>query len=350
MNKFFYKFARVDLVSWLALVGAMLVIGPTIFADTLLYVWKVVLAILGVVLFVTATLLFILVLKAKNFVEMPSLTGSTVKEAREKLNSVGLRFADGFVADDGEKICLQSPEAMSIVKKNSVVSVETERTYVSSVIGEIPESSDFSALRDPQFDANGNPLSGKAEKKYKDGSTYSGEYKNGLPNGEGTCCIAKGDKYTGTFLKGLPHGKGTYTWPNGDKYDGDWKAGNMHGKGTYTWPNGHKYEGDFVEGKLQGKGTYTWPNGDKYDGDWKEGKFHGKGTYTYAKDDKEGRATFTGYYVNDLRNGHGTLTYKNGSFCTGTWKNGDMHGKFLFYDKDGQFTEEKTYKNNEPVS
>jgi hypothetical protein len=63
-------------------------------------------------------------------------------------------------------------------------------------------------------------------------STYTGDCKQGLANGQGT---AHGiDSYTGEFKKGLPDGNGTYTWKNGDKYEGQWKKGLREGTGKYT--------------------------------------------------------------------------------------------------------------------
>jgi hypothetical protein len=63
-------------------------------------------------------------------------------------------------------------------------------------------------------------------------STYTGECKQGLANGQGT---ASGiDRYTGEFKKGLPEGTGTYIWDNGDMYEGEWKKGLREGTGKYT--------------------------------------------------------------------------------------------------------------------
>lgn len=43
------------------------------------------------------------------------------------------------------------------------------------------------------------------------------------------------------------------------------------------------YEGQYVEGLRKGKGTYTWKkNGDSYDGHWNENRKHGFGKMTYS--------------------------------------------------------------------
>ena len=44
-----------------------------------------------------------------------------------------------------------------------------------------------------------------------------------------------GEKYVGEFKDGVPHGQGTKTWPGGWKYVGEFKTGWRHGQGTYTW-------------------------------------------------------------------------------------------------------------------
>jgi len=60
---------------------------------------------------------------------------------------------------------------------------------------------------------------------------YSGECKDGLANGNG---ISEGENnYEGEFRKGLPHGQGTLVYANGAMYIGNWKKGFRHGVGKY---------------------------------------------------------------------------------------------------------------------
>jgi len=64
-------------------------------------------------------------------------------------------------------------------------------------------------------------------------TSYSGECKKGLANGNG---IAVGtDKYEGKFKDGLPQGNGTYRYANGDVYEGDFKLGMRSGNGKFTF-------------------------------------------------------------------------------------------------------------------
>ena len=62
---------------------------------------------------------------------------------------------------------------------------------------------------------------------------YKGECKNGLAHGVGE---ASGrDFYEGEFKKGLPQGQGTYEWTSGEVYEGDWRKGLRHGAGKYSF-------------------------------------------------------------------------------------------------------------------
>lgn len=62
--------------------------------------------------------------------------------------------------------------------------------------------------------------------------SYSGACKKGLAHGKGE---AKGEHtYVGNFKKGLPDGQGTMTYENGAEYVGNWKKGLRSGKGSYS--------------------------------------------------------------------------------------------------------------------
>lgn len=63
--------------------------------------------------------------------------------------------------------------------------------------------------------------------------SYSGGCKNGLAHGKG---IAQGiDRYEGQFRKGMPNGNGTYTWADGTLYEGQWENGIREGKGKMVY-------------------------------------------------------------------------------------------------------------------
>lgn len=60
--------------------------------------------------------------------------------------------------------------------------------------------------------------------------TYEGECKKGKAHGAGKAIGA--DSYVGNFKSGIPDGEGTYTWQNGSSFNGKWKNGFRDGEGT----------------------------------------------------------------------------------------------------------------------
>ena len=48
-----------------------------------------------------------------------------------------------------------------------------------------------------------------------------------IENGQGTYTFASGSTYTGEFKDGLFNGQGTITYANGDTYSGEWKDGKL---------------------------------------------------------------------------------------------------------------------------
>ena len=57
--------------------------------------------------------------------------------------------------------------------------------------------------------------------------------------------------------------KVSLSYSDGSSYEGDWKDGLWHGKGTHIWPrsDGRKYEGDWIRGNRHGRGIITWLDG-----------------------------------------------------------------------------------------
>jgi len=129
-------------------------------------------------------------------------------------------------------------------------------------------------------------------------------------------------KYEGEIKNGLPNGQGTDTVPKGEKYVGSWKVGNRDGQGTLTWSDGSKFVGEFKNGKRNGQGTETFGKGkwkgDKYVGEYKDDNKNGQGTYTFSNGWK---------FV---------VEYKDGEVLNGT-----------FYDKDGNII--KKYVNGKSI-
>ena len=182
-----------------------------------------------------------------------------------------------------------------------------------------------------------------------DGSKYVGEFKDGLPHGQGTFIGVNGNKYVGEHKNGKMNGQGTFTWASGkfagNKYAGEFKDNERHGQGTYTYANGEKYVGEWKDGEPNGQGTHTFTNGDKYVGEYKDGKWHGQGTYTWASGEFAGDK-YVGEHKDGYRHGLGTYTLSNGDKYVGGWKDGKEHGqgtytwasgsKYVGEHKDGE--------------
>ena len=60
--------------------------------------------------------------------------------------------------------------------------------------------------------------------------------------------------YSGEAKNGMPDGMGIMNFPNGSKYIGEWKSGKKHGLGTLTFLKGHrageKFVGEFKNSKM----------------------------------------------------------------------------------------------------
>jgi hypothetical protein len=84
--------------------------------------------------------------------------------------------------------------------------------------------------------------------------------------------------YTGDCKKGKAHGKGKSVGT--DTYEGEFKNGLPDGEGTYTWENKNVFEGKYVKGLREGKGTMTIKRQGANDsllvGFWKKDVYVGK--------------------------------------------------------------------------
>jgi hypothetical protein len=117
--------------------------------------------------------------------------------------------------------------------------------------------------------------------KFADGKgRYKGEWKNGLPNGNGIKHSYKDDSYIyGNFVDGYTEGYGKQTFGQ-------------------TWEKTQPYyEGEFKRNNYDGKGEYHYGDGDYYKGDWKDSKYNGQGAAYSKRLDK----TWVGEYCNDVK-------------------------------------------------
>ena len=81
------------------------------------------------------------------------------------------------------------------------------------------------------------------ERVFRDGTKYSGEFKDNYASGEGKIIWIDGTFYVGSVQRSRPQGKGMLTSSSGEQISGDWKDGKLNGVGNQIWPNGEKYIG-----------------------------------------------------------------------------------------------------------
>ncbi len=93
---------------------------------------------------------------------------------------------------------------------------------------------------------------------------------------------------------------------------------NLHCNSS-TYPSGNHYVGEFNPGlQRNGHGTMSYPDGSKYTGDWQADKYHGFGTRTSANGD-----VYEGQFVNNIYHGHGSFTlFDSGSIYEGEFTDG----------------------------
>ena len=101
-----------------------------------------------------------------------------------------------------------------------------------------------------------------------------------------------------------------------------------HEKETYTGyvenrrMSAGTYTGYLVDGVQQGQGTMVWDTGNKYTGNWDYGQMHGQGTFTWSDG-----ASYKGAFVKGVRQGQGRYTFASGAWYEGEFVNGKFHGQ-----------------------
>ena len=125
-------------------------------------------------------------------------------------------------------------------------------------------------------------------------SHYTGQWVNGLFEGNGTVIYRDGDVYTGQFLNGVPSGNGRIIYKTGE-----------HSSYTGQILNGHLVNGELI-----------YKNGDVYTGQFLNQLMHGKGTRVYihnrdAEPHRRQTETYHGEFRNGRRSGNGTSTRRN---------------------------------------
>lgn len=153
-----------------------------------------------------------------------------------------------------------------------------------------------------------------------DGGVYTGELKDGLPDGYGEWeDTIYGKRYSGFWRNGDRDGTGIYTC--GDTcYKGTFSRGKYDGSGLLYVGDSLAYSGQWTDGKRDGKGLTTNIDGNTVSGTWSLDTLR-QGTF------EDGYGTYTGELDSlGAPHGIGSYTWLSGECYEGEWASGKPHG------------------------
>ncbi len=134
---------------------------------------------------------------------------------RNKKNGSGISFIHG-------KKRVQHYDMNVLIKEESELSNGTNDSKVNQSV--LPTT--HSNTSKPNMDCTTQYCHGvKGVYRYGDGSVYTGDFLDGIGQGEGECKYANGDKYIGGWKNHSPHGKGTMYFASGNTYAAIWDNG-----------------------------------------------------------------------------------------------------------------------------
>jgi len=113
-----------------------------------------------------------------------------------------------------------------------------------------------------------------------DGTSYIGQYREGMREGTGKIISADGSIFRGAFHSGKINGFGVLKCFDGSHYEGEWRDNQKSGNGLLVNRMGDVYEGGFFDDHREGFGVQRNMDRSEYRGDWLRGKKHGYGTLT----------------------------------------------------------------------
>lgn len=157
----------------------------------------------------------------------------------------------------------------------------------------------------------------------KEGFKYTGQWLLGYAHGNG-CEVNEGSySYDGDYVKGVKSGKGTRKFADGGTYVGDFKDNFFEGFGFRAWSD-KLYAGNWVQGKKHGEGTMSYISGEKYQGNFTDDSRHGRGALTFKSGD-----VYVGEWVNGDVFGEGELRLTDGVVLRGQWSLEQMY-RFIY--------------------
>ncbi len=106
----------------------------------------------------------------------------------------------------------------------------------------------------------------------------------------------------------------------------------QNGTGSYRYSTNVSYTGRFVNSIREGKGKMTLQNGSVYEGNFSRGRMSGDGAMTYHNGER-----YTGQWSNDVPNGTGKYFFKGRERYEGNFTNGEFDGQGTMYYPDGAY-------------
>lgn len=90
--------------------------------------------------------------------------------------------------------------------------------------------------------------------------------------------------------------------------------------GILVCPGKFQYHGEIKDGKPNGHGTISYVNGTKYVGKWQDGALSGNAICHFANGD-----SYVGHIRDGKAHGIGILSWASGESWSGEWRNGVYH-------------------------
>ena len=195
-------------------------------------------------------------------------------------------------------------------------------SYFGFMSGDTPTAGKWNASDGSSAKVGGGKVN------YSDGSTYSGDLKGFLKDGQGTFTQADGSVYVGGFKEDLFEGNGKITFADGSTYEGGFSGGLYEGQGEIRAADGKLvYSGSFEKGEKHGTGTLYYENGDSFSGTFENG-MRKSGVYRW----KSGES-IDGEFVNNRPDETKKVIYRDSSGTTykAYYKNGELSEKQRYY-------------------
>lgn len=141
----------------------------------------------------------------------------------------------------------------------------------------------------------------------------------------GRYVYADGSVYTGDWRNGRPNGKGQLVRANGATFKGVWSDGLMVGKGEFISSNGFHYIGDFTKGEITGSGVLIYPA---------EQGAGGRKTGEEREEEQQVKES-RGEFFNAMEHGEQEFIFKSGDRSVGRYWMAAAHGPERYYKADG---------------